>query len=120
MHEFLQQNNSDSQQQKIIALQADFRPSGRDTWQLGAGYNQSRRGFGSVDDDIDQPHTAHFNSTFGQVRWQRVLAADREFSVQLYHNAYDSENRTTSLPIAALGGLTFDTGGKFDLHTNPL
>ncbi len=110
----------DSQRQKILGLAADYRPNGRDVWQFGAGYNQSRRDRGEVIDPIDQPHSDFIRSSFVQARWQRVLAADREFSVQLYHNAYDLDSFATTLPLAPLGGRTFTIGGKIDLQRSDL
>jgi iron complex outermembrane recepter protein len=110
----------DSQKQKIAAINAEYRPTGRDVWQFGAGYNLSLRDRGDIKEVIDQPHSDHIHSSFVQARWQRVLSPDREFSVQLYHNAYNLESFVTTLPIAGLGNRTFTVGGMFDLQRTDL
>jgi outer membrane receptor protein involved in Fe transport len=104
-------NIYDSQQKKIAAVNAEYRPNGRDIWQFGAGYNKSQHGRGDANDTIDQPHTDFIHAAFAQTRWQRIIAADSEFSIQLYHNAYDLESALATLPIASLGGQRFNLGG---------
>jgi iron complex outermembrane recepter protein len=113
-------NINDGQQQKIINLRADYHPSGRDEWEFSAGYNDSRRDRGDVTSLYDQPHPENIHSSYVQAYWQRILAADREFSVRLYHNAYDLEGRVTTLPIPQLGNQTFNIGGTLDLQRTDL
>jgi iron complex outermembrane recepter protein len=105
----------DSQAQKILDLRADYRPNSRDTWAIGVGYNDSRRDRGRDISVFDQPHPDNIASTYGQLRWSRVLGADREISAQIYHNKYTLAGRTTTLPIAQLGNQQFNIGGELDL-----
>ncbi|MGB8855602.1 MAG: TonB-dependent receptor [Burkholderiales bacterium] len=105
----------DSQAQKIVDLRADYRPNSRDTLAIGLGHNDSRRDRGSYTAQFDQPHPDNIQSSYGQLRWSRVIGADREISAQLYHNKYYLEGRTTTLPVPQLGNLRFAIGGELDL-----
>ncbi|MEY4729450.1 MAG: hypothetical protein RL020_608 [Pseudomonadota bacterium] len=107
-------NVYDSQAQKIIDLRADYHPSSSDTLQFGAGYNKSRRDRGSLDARFEQPYSQPIDSSYALARWQRLISADNEFSVQLYHNAYDLEGRTRSQALPLVG--VVEIGGNLDLQ----
>jgi iron complex outermembrane recepter protein len=108
-------NVYDSQSQKIIDLHADYQPNSRDTFGFGVGYNDSRRDRGRETSLFDQPHPDNIDSSYAQLRWSRILGADREISAQLYHNQYNLDGFTTTLPIPQLANQRFRIGGEVNL-----
>ena len=108
----------DNQAQKILDLRADYHLNNSDLVQFGAGYNHSHRDRGSADANFEQPYTQPIAAAYAQARWQHILSADHEFSVQLYHNTYDLEGRTRSLPLPLIG--VVPVGGKLDMQRSDL
>jgi iron complex outermembrane receptor protein len=104
----------DNQAQKILDLRADYRPNNNDTVQFGAGYNHSKRDRGSADATFEQPYTQPIDASYAQASWLHILSADNEFNVQLYHNAYDLEGHTRSLPLPLIG--VVPVGGTLDMQ----
>ncbi|MGB8337590.1 MAG: TonB-dependent receptor [Burkholderiales bacterium] len=93
-------NVFDDYNQKFLDLRADYQPTNLDALQFGAGYSNSKRERGFVDDPIDQPHTEFIHSYYADAKWRRIIAADKELTVQLYHSNDGLNGKVTTLPVA--------------------
>jgi iron complex outermembrane recepter protein len=111
-------NLHDSQAQKIIDLRANYHPSSIDTFGLGLGYNMSKRDRGDVAALFEQPYTQPIDSAHAQLRWQRVLSVDNDFSTQLYHNSYALEGRTRTAQLPQVG--VAEVGGTLAMQRTDL
>lgn len=114
----------DDNRVRFISFRSDLLPTDSDSVVLNLGYSNSVLQQGSYINPLFKPTDSTLEAQFEQIRWQRRLGQESEFSLHLYHNLRRFRYHFSSDPVY-LGptiGMTplpfnFDvTGQRYDLE----
>jgi len=105
----------DKNDTSALAWRSESRLTDRDSLTFNMGVTQGMRqmGDGTASTEINPYHDAFINNNYQQLKWNRRESADREFTLQIYHNYAQLDNSYTSYP-----GGTLATRNNSDTRTH--
>ncbi len=94
-------NRHDDVQAKRINLQGSWKVNTTDRLEFSAGYRDAEQGAGFVTIDNDYRYDRFVDSSYQQLRWRRINAADDEIQLSFNHNRLfvDDVNETGIFPV---------------------
>jgi iron complex outermembrane receptor protein len=95
----------DDNQTNLLTFRGEYRINARDTLDIQAGANQSRRDDGRPGDELDLAREEESTNNFQYLRWRHIRSASEDFSLLYTHDTYNNTDKYQTALLSELLGV---------------